>query len=134
MKIASLQENKKIEKRIAITPEITKKYVSNGFEVFLSKNYGQHLGFSDDEYKNLGAKIIDDEKEIVKSADLIVQLGLPSDENLSYFKDNQIITTTKERIIAQNQQINRIDIERRISIESLPNKYIDNLILYVLFS
>ena len=50
MKIASLQENKKIEKRIAITPEITKKYVSNGFEVFLSKNYGQHLGFSDDEY------------------------------------------------------------------------------------
>ena len=91
MKIASLQENKKIEKRIAITPEITKKYVSNGFEVFLSKNYGQHLGFSDDEYKNLGAKIIDDEKEIVKSADLIVQLGLPSDENLSYFKENQIL-------------------------------------------
>ena len=91
MKIASLQENKKIEKRIAITPEITKKYVSNGFEVFLSKNYGQHLGFSDDEYKNLGAKIIDDEKEIIKSADLIVQLGLPSDENLSYFKENQIL-------------------------------------------
>ena len=91
MKIASIQENKKIEKRIAITPEITKKYTSNGFEVFLSKNYGQHLGFSDDEYKNLGAKIIDDEKEIIKSANLIVQLGLPSDENLSYFKEDQIL-------------------------------------------
>ena len=67
MKIASLQENKKIEKRIAITPEITKKYVSSGFEVYLSKNYGLHLGFSDDEYKNLGANILEDEKEIVKS-------------------------------------------------------------------
>ena len=91
MKIASLQENKKIEKRIAITPEITKKYVSSGFEVYLSKNYGLHLGFSDDEYKNLGANILEDEKEIVKSADLIVQLGLPSDENLSFLKEDQIL-------------------------------------------
>ena len=30
----------KIEKRIAITPEIAKKYISLGFEVSLSENYG----------------------------------------------------------------------------------------------
>ena len=39
MKIASISENKDIEKRVAITPEIVKKYVSNNFEIFLSKNY-----------------------------------------------------------------------------------------------
>ena len=81
MKIASLQENKNIEKRVAITPEITKKYISNGFEVSIPKNYGHHLGFNDDEYKNLGAKIFEDEKEIIENADLILQLGLPSDES-----------------------------------------------------
>ena len=47
MKIVSVSENRKIEKRIAITPEITKKYLSNGFEVLLSKDYGEHLGFKD---------------------------------------------------------------------------------------
>ena len=36
MKIASVLENQKIEKRIAITPEIAKKYISLGLEVSLS--------------------------------------------------------------------------------------------------
>ena len=37
MKIASILENHKIEKRIAITPEIAKKYISLGLEVSLPK-------------------------------------------------------------------------------------------------
>ena len=51
MKIASILENQKIEKRVAITPEIAKKYISLGFEVSLSENYGNHLGIKDEEYK-----------------------------------------------------------------------------------
>ena len=51
MRIVSISENKKIEKRIAITPEIAKKYISIGFEISLPENYGEHLGFKDDEYK-----------------------------------------------------------------------------------
>ena len=44
MKIGSVSENQKIEKRIAITPdEIAKKYIALGFEVHLSKNYGTHI-------------------------------------------------------------------------------------------
>ena len=54
MRIASVLENKKIEKRIAITPEIAKKYISLGFELTLSENYGDHLGILDNEYKKLG--------------------------------------------------------------------------------
>ena len=51
MRIISVSENKKIEKRIAITPEIAKKYITIGFDVSLPENYGVHLGFTDDEYK-----------------------------------------------------------------------------------
>ena len=52
MKIVSISEDKKIEKRIAITPEITKKYLALGFDVNLIKNYGEHLGFKDKEYSD----------------------------------------------------------------------------------
>ena len=89
MKIASISENKNIEKRVAITPETTKKYLSEGFEVLISKNYGDHLGFSDNEYKELGANIINDENKIIQDSDILVQLGLPSDEKLKSLKDNQ---------------------------------------------
>ena len=69
MKIVSISENKQIEKRIAITPEIAKKYISLGLDVILSENYGEHLGIKDDEYKKIGANIQKDENEVLKNAD-----------------------------------------------------------------
>ena len=83
MKIASILENQKIEKRIAITPEIAKKYLSLGLEVFLSENYGNHLGIKDEEYKELGVSILRDEKEIITNADIIAQLALLDDDKSS---------------------------------------------------
>ena len=89
MKIVSIKEDLKIEKRIAITPEIAKKYISLDFEVTLQENYGYHLGFSDEDYKSLGVRISNDEKEIISEADIIVQLGLLSDNKISYLRENQ---------------------------------------------
>ena len=91
MRIVSFLENQKIEKRIAITPEIAKKYIALGFELSLFENYGERLGFDDNQYKELGVKIFKDEKEIINSADIIVQLGLPSDEKISLIKENQTL-------------------------------------------
>ena len=89
MRIVSVVENQKIEKRIAITPEIAKKYISLGFEVSLQENYGFHLGIKDAEYKEFGVKIYKDEKEILNNADIILQLGLLSDEKNLLLKENQ---------------------------------------------
>ena len=89
MKIVSLSENRDLEKRVAITPETAKKYTSIGFEVFLPENYGLHLGFNDEEYISQGVNIINDEKDLIQRSDIIVQIGLPSDEKLSNFKENQ---------------------------------------------
>ena len=89
MKIASILENQKIEKRIAITPEIAKKYISLGLEVLLAENYGSHLGIKDEEYKELGVSISKDEKEIVRNSDVIVQLGLLDDDKSALLKENQ---------------------------------------------
>ncbi len=91
MRIGSVLENQEIEKRISITPDIIKKYNSLGFEIFLSENYGRHLGISDDEYSKLGAKISKDENEILNSSDIIVQLGMPSEDKTSLIKENQIL-------------------------------------------
>ena len=83
MKIVSAAEDKKFEKRIAITPEIAKKYISNGFEVSIPNNYGSHLGFDDEEFKSMGVKIVKNEKDLFENSDIIVQLSLPSSDKLS---------------------------------------------------
>ena len=89
MKIGSLSENQKVEKRIAITPEIAKKYISLGLEVSLSKNYGSHLGIKDEEYTQLGVSILTEEKEVINNADIIIQLGLLTEDKSSLLKENQ---------------------------------------------
>ena len=91
MKIGSISENQNIEKRIAITPEIVKKYISLGFEVSLIENYGYHLGIKDQQYKDMGVKISKDESEILNTSDIIVQLGMLSDDKISRIKENQTL-------------------------------------------
>ena len=91
MKIVSVLENKNVEKRISITPEIAKKYIAMGFEVSLPESYGEHLGFSDSEYKNLNVKISKDDNELIDGADVIVQLGLPPEDKLNKLNSGQSI-------------------------------------------
>jgi len=91
MRICSISENKQSEKRIAITPDIVKKYINLGFEVSLIENYGLHLGYDDNQYKELGANIIKDEKELINKSDIIVQLGLLLDNKMSLIKENQTL-------------------------------------------
>ena len=89
MRIVSVSENHNIEKRIAITPDIAKKYIALGLKVSLTENYGEHLGFKDNDYKELGVEIYKKDADVLNNSDIIVQLGLLSDENLSLLKENQ---------------------------------------------
>ena len=91
MKIGSISEDLNFEKRIAITPELVKKYNSLGLEVFLNENYASHLGINDDQFKNVGAKISKNETDVLNSSDIIVQLGMLSDEKISIIKENQTL-------------------------------------------
>ena len=109
MKLSSILENQQLEKRIAITPEIAKKYISLGFNLSLQKNYGVSLGFSDQEYKNLGVNFLENEEEIIKNSEIIVQLGLPDKEKLSLFNENQTL------IGSLNTFINKEKLEKLTS-------------------
>ena len=91
MRIGSVLENQKFEKRISITPELVKKYISLGFEVCLIENYGLHLGIKDEHFINVGVKILKDETEILNSSDIIVQLGMLSEDKTSNIKESQTL-------------------------------------------
>ena len=121
MRIVSVSEDHNIEKRIAITPDIARKYIALGLEVSLPENYGEHLGFKDNEYKELGVETSKNEADVLNSADIIVQLGLLSDDNLLLLKENQTLVgvlnphINKEKL--ENLSKKNINI---FSLEMLP--------------
>ena len=91
MIIGSISENKNLEKRVAITPDIIKKYKSLGLDVNVVKDYGSHLGISNDEFEREGAKVLADDKDVILNSDAILQMNLPNDENLNQLKKHQIL-------------------------------------------
>ena len=121
MILASISENKAIEKRLAITPESAKKYIGLGFKLSLPSGYGLHLGFKDEDYNNLGVEISNNEKEIINKADVLIQLGMPEDEKLSLLKENQTLIgslnafSNKEKL--ESLKIKKINC---FSLELLP--------------
>ena len=90
MIIGSISENKELEKRISITPDLAKKYISNGFEVLIEKNFSSHIGISDDKFTEQGCKI-ESKENILKKSDIILQLDLPEEKNLEFFNENKIL-------------------------------------------
>ena len=90
MIIGSISENLDIEQRVAITPDIIKKYKSLGLDVHLTKNYAAHLGISDKEYEAQGANFFAEE-EIISNSNVILQMNILNDLNLNKLKEKQIL-------------------------------------------
>ena len=91
MKIGSLSEDIKLEKRVAITPEIIKKYKSLGIEVNLPKNYALHLGIGDEDFKSEGAVILNSNEEVISKSNALLQMNIIGDEYLSKLQKDQIL-------------------------------------------
>ena len=89
--IGSVKEDLAVEKRISITPETVKKLIDLKFSVFLEKNYGGHLGITDEEFKNKGANLYDSAKEVLEKSEIILKVNCPSSEQINAIKNKSIL-------------------------------------------
>ena len=91
MKIGSIKENLEFEQRIAITPEVIKKYKSLDINIILPSGYGEHLGISDQEFKNEGVEILNSDEKILSEADAFLQMNLISEKYFEKLKSNKFL-------------------------------------------
>jgi len=87
MNVGSTKE-KSPEKRIAISPDTSKNLKDLGLNVFLEKGYGENLGYSDQEYQDKGASILNSAKEVISKLDLLCKVNFPTEEDLNSIKEN----------------------------------------------
>ncbi len=88
MKIGSISGNLNSEKRISLTPELSKKYLDLGVEIFISKNYGVHLGFHDIDYKEKGVQILNSINEVINNCNCLLQINLPEMDFIEKLREN----------------------------------------------
>ena len=121
MKIGSIREDLSLERRVALTPEIAKKFINEGFEINLQKNYATHLGFEDKEYESLNVNFYENVEEVLKNSEILTQLNLP--------KKNLTEKLTEKKILIgllnpyKNKNELNLLVDRKIncfSLELLP--------------
>ena len=120
MIIGSVSENINYEKRVALTPDVIKKYKSLGLEIYLSKDYASHLGIKDHEYEKEGATILSTNDEIIANSNAILQMNILDDDNLNKLKKDQILIGVLNPF--NNEKIKRCNIQeyQLFSLELLP--------------
>ena len=121
MIVGSIKENISLEKRVSITPETAKNILNLGLKINLEKNYANHLGISDEDYKKVGVNFYDNSSEIIKNSNLILKVNCPSENEIKNLKENQIIigifNPSKNENILKNLTKKNLKI---FSLELLP--------------
>ena len=87
------KEIKLQEHRIGLTPDSVKVLTDKGNKVLVENNGGFEAGFTNDNYKEAGAKIIDRALEIFERAEIIVKVKEPQANEVKMIRENQIIYT-----------------------------------------
>ncbi len=87
------KEIKLQEHRIGLTPESVKILAGKGHEILVQNNGGFEAGFTNEDYKDAGAKIVDKAEDIFKHAEIIVKVKEPQMNEVAMIRENQIIYT-----------------------------------------
>src|SRR5689334_18356835 len=93
MRIGVPTEIKDNEYRVGMTPAGASVLTFDGHEVFVQAGAGNGSGFSDDEYKGAGAKILADADGVYDQAEMIVKVKEPIAPDLKRLKDGQLLFT-----------------------------------------
>ena len=93
MKIGVPKEIKPQETRIGLTPDSVKALISNGHEVLVENNGGFEAGFDNEQYKSVGAKIVQKAEDIFNESEIIVKVKEPLSNEVKMIKENQIVFT-----------------------------------------
>ncbi len=87
------KEIKLQEHRIGLTPDSVKVLTKKNHKVLVQSNGGFEAGFTNEDYKNAGAQIIDNAEEIFKKSEIIVKVKEPQMNEVKMIRENQIIYT-----------------------------------------
>ncbi|MCW1240488.1 alanine dehydrogenase [Bacillus pretiosus] len=92
MRIGIPTEIKNNENRVAMTPAGAVHLVQSGHEVFVQKGSGIGSGFTDEEYVQAGAKLVETAEE-AWSQDMVMKVKEPVASEYGYFREGLILFT-----------------------------------------
>lgn len=80
------------EGRVAMNSDSVASLITHTkHSVIISSGAGEKSGISNKKFTEAGATILSDNEQVIKNADIIVKISRPSDEELSFFREGQVL-------------------------------------------
>ncbi len=81
------------EYRVGLTPASASEFVRNGHNVIVETGAGAGIGFSDDDYRAIGAEIIATASQVFAQAEMIVKVKEPQLPECEMLTENHLLYT-----------------------------------------
>src|SRR5216684_2449606 len=91
MNIAVLRETGAGEARVALMPDSVQKLVAQKVSVSIESGAGLGAARTDDDYRSVGATVIDDRNALLAAADILVVVNRPSPEDFNQLKKSAVV-------------------------------------------
>lgn len=115
IKIGMPSDFSKMEYRVPLTPQAVDLLVSYGHEILIETNAGKSASYSDKQYREAGATIVD-KKEETFQCDIILRISPFDNDEIDHLRGNQVIISS--------MQVYAYDSE---SIQKMLNKKVTNI-------
>ena len=116
MKIGILKETQSNESRVAITPDIAKKLISNNYTIHIESGSGEKSYFSDKDYSDSGCTIEKDKKQIF-NCELILKVNSFTKNELESSNSNNTLISFFQ--IKDNVELLQTYIDKKITVLSM---------------
>ncbi len=93
MKLFIPREQSPDERRIAMVPNAVQKLADLGAEVEIESGLGKTINIADSAYTNAGATVSSNPSESLASADMVLRLRPPSDDEIGNYKQDAILVS-----------------------------------------
>ena len=93
MKVGIVKEIKNSENRVAIIPQNVPEFTARGHQVYIQKGAGLGSGYSDEEYAEAGAVMMDTADEVWKTAELLYKVKEILPEEYKFLRDDLVLMT-----------------------------------------
>ncbi|MGB2579487.1 alanine dehydrogenase [Elusimicrobium simillimum] len=93
MKIGCPKEIKNNEYRVGLTPNAAEMYVKAGHQVYIETGAGKGSAIEDTDYEKAGCKILPAAAEVWNTADMIVKVKEPLEQEYPLMREGQILFT-----------------------------------------
>ena len=112
MRVGTVREIKSREYRVGLTPSGVKAFVAHGHEVWIQNGAGHETGFTDEEYRAAGGRMVPDAASLFASCDMIVKVKEPLAEEYGLLREGQILFTYLH--LAANEPLTRELLARKV--------------------